>query len=646
MLKLTQLKIECGRGQAALDHKIRRLLRLGAGDRLRMEILRHSVDARKKPLLYDIYTVAVTLPRETERRILAKKTANVAAYERTVYRFPYALSDQKSASADRPVVIGAGPAGLFCAYFLAEAGLRPVLLERGAPIEKRTRDVEAFWDGGPLDLVSNVQFGEGGAGAFSDGKLNTLVGDKAGRAEAALRLFVACGAPEDILYENKPHIGTDVLRRVIVRLREEICAGGGEIRFYTQCTGLQIENGRVTGVHWRRTGTNEAVSRNEAGKKADGIAGQNKAENRENGAGDREAAGEASAAQGVLPASAVVLAPGHSARDTFEELLREGVPMTQKDFAVGFRVSHPQALINESQYGIDDPQTLRHLGLAAAPYKLTARSASGRGVYSFCMCPGGYVVNASSEQGRLAVNGMSYHGRDSARANSAIVMTVSAADFVAGDEAFPQETAQAGGGKVCGASARSMAESAAKEPPASLPANHPLKGMEFQRRLEERAFALAGGKVPIESFSAFAAALEKENGAEDGISCAGEAPAPDDDAVRRFLHAPCIKGPWAFAPLHGLLPRPLAQDFVDGMRRFDGQIHGFAGPEAYVIGLESRTSSPVRIVRGEDFQSAVGGLYPCGEGAGYAGGIMSAAMDGIKVAEAVACHFCGQQIYQ
>ncbi len=571
MIKITQIKIECGRGPGALEHKIRSLLRLQPKEKFGCQIVKHSVDARKKPLLFDIYTVAVSLPAQREKQILAtNKKQNITYWESKPYVF---APGGEGVLHQRPVVVGAGPAGLFCAYFLAEAGYRPILLERGEAMEQRTKDVERFFAGQPLQTCSNVQFGEGGAGTFSDGKLNTLVGDKAGRGSAVLHLFTQCGAPEEILYEGKPHIGTDKLRQVIVNLRHRIEEAGGEIRFRSQCMELVQEKGRVQGVVVRER----------------------------TGAGD-----EAEHRTYTLPAQVVVLAPGHSARDTFEELYREKVPMTQKDFAIGFRVSHPQRLINESQYGIGEETVLARMGLPAASYKLTARADSGRGVYSFCMCPGGYVVNASSEEGMLAVNGMSNYDRGSSRANSAIVMTVSAADY-GSDEA-----------------------------------DHPLAGMVFQRMLEKRAFALAQGKVPVESYRDFAAGDSDgtENSGCDDAQIKADPQAGDDsgrqDAGRTaFEKDPCIGGQWAYAPLHTLLPEHLTRDFKEGMEHFDRQIRGFAGEDAYVIGLESRTSSPVRITRDENCQSLLQGLYPCGEGAGYAGGIMSAAMDGIKVAEAI-----------
>lgn len=536
MLSITQIKIECGHGGksgiAALENKIKKILRLNSGDKLDFRITKHSVDCRKKPLLFDVYNVAVKLPDSLEKKLLARKIPGCSLYSEKKYVFPVNGSESLT---ERPVIIGFGPAGIFAALMLAYNGYRPLVLERGRCMAKRTEDVEKFWSGSMLNENSNIQFGEGGAGTFSDGKLNTLVNDREGRDRAVLEQFVSAGAPKEILYEGKPHIGTDILRNVISELRQRIEKSGGEIRFGSTVTSLTEENGNITGV---------VVN------------------------GDEQ-----------IRASVVILAPGHSARDTFEELYREGVCLEQKDFAVGFRVLHPQSLIDHDQYGTVNEDDRRAKHLTPASYKLAAKNASGRGVYSFCMCPGGYVVNASSERNMLAVNGMSYYGRGSAQANSAIVMTISAKDY---------------GGSA------------------------PLDGMRFQRELEKKCFAIGEGDVPVERFNDMEAGKEEPSDLPDDL---------------------CIKGAYKKADLSGLLPADLTVDFIEGMHLFDRKIKGFAGSEAFVAGLESRTSSPVRITRDNDFVASIKGLYPCGEGAGYAGGIMSAAMDGIKTAEAVAAKF-------
>lgn len=580
MLRITQVKLPCGSGTNEIKQKVRKILRLRREDSCEIELEKRSIDARKKPQLFDVYTVLVSGLKDEKKRAERLRDKNISVVTLPEYRFPYSTAaDQnaaleasvsgisqeaskpgialevsksdigKSQEASRPVVVGAGPAGLFCALMLAESGLKPILLERGRKVEDRIRDVEHFWETGILDPESNVQFGEGGAGTFSDGKLNTLVGDKEGRGRYVLKRFVEAGAPESILYDAKPHIGTDRLREVVRNLREKILAAGGEIRFETCVEELVFEEKagerHLTGLKIKQKSSIEPV-----------------AEESE-----------------ILPADICVLAPGHSARGLFRALYAQGVPMEQKDFAVGVRVSHPQELIDHSQYGLSDPRKMEELGLSAASYKLTTR-LEDRGVYTFCMCPGGYVVNASSEPGRLAVNGMSDYLRGSGRANSAVVMTVGAKDF--GSEEV-------------------------------------LAGMEYQLRLEEKAFSLAGGKIPVEKYLDF------------------EARTPANEEVEKNYPANlCIRGQWAPAPLHELFPEETANRIAAGIRDFDRKIHGFAGDEAYVMGLESRTSSPVRILRSDSCESEVRGLFPCGEGAGYAGGIMSAAMDGIRVAEHVA----------
>ena len=548
MIRISQLKLPCGHSEADLEEKIRKTIKLKDRDTVRYRIRKHSIDARKKPQLFDIYTVDADLKMgiKAERKLAAKlRNRNIAVVEESGYQFPPAGGEKMNT---RPVVIGAGPAGLFCALMLAEHGYRPILLERGRCVEERAKDIDRYWESGKLDPSSNVQFGEGGAGTFSDGKLNTQINDKTGRSEKVLQVFTEAGAPEDIRYESKPHIGTDLLRVVIPAIRNRILAAGGDIRFEAQVTDLVIEDGSVRALVL-----------------ADGR---------------------------KLRTDTVVLAPGHSARDTIASLFQRGVPMEPKAFAVGLRVSHPQSLIDRAQYGVWEREEMRELGLSAAPYKLTAKAASGRGVYSFCMCPGGYIVDASSEPSRIAVNGMSEHARGSGRANSAIVCTV-------GPEEYGTE--------------------------------HPLSGMYFQQELEEKAYRIGQGAIPVQRYIRMKENFEKRRNGE---------PVPADSPDPYLTsHDLCIRGRWTPADLSELLPRALTADFIEGMEEFDHKIPGFAGEEAFAAGIESRTSSPVRIPRGEDLQSRIRGLYPCGEGAGYAGGIMSAAMDGIRVAEAIRMRF-------
>ena len=509
-----------------LKQKVARQLKIKESDITSVQILKHSIDARKKPQIYQVYSLGVKLNKLSEEAVVKKcKNANVLFSQQVEYHFPGTGTKKLT---ERPVIIGMGPAGLFCGYMLALHGYRPIILERGCDVETRTKDVEAYWNGSALKPESNVQFGEGGAGTFSDGKLNTLVKDKYGRNKEVLRIFVEAGAPEEILYESKPHIGTDVLKKVVVAMREEIIRYGGEVHFESKVTGLHIENGEVTGV----------------------VIGEEE-----------------------IKTNQVVLAIGHSARDMFAHLDSIGLPMESKAFAVGMRVEHPQRLINEVMYGKEHGEEL-----PAAPYKLTAKTSVGRGVYSFCMCPGGYVVNASSEKGRIAVNGMSYSDRNSQNANSAIIVQVT-----------PQDYASDG----------------------------PLAGVEFQRRLEESAYRVGNGKIPVQYL-------------EDYI-------ADKQSKEREKWNTPCIKGEYTYSNLRGILPQECEQAFMEGMKHFDKVIPGFGAGDAILAGMESRTSSPIRIHREENLQSpAVKGLYPCGEGAGYAGGITSAAMDGIYVAEKIA----------
>ena len=583
----------------------------------------HSVDARKKPQLFDIYTVEVEtgLSAKKETALIHRaRNKNVTAASPDKWRFPEQGSEPLL---HRPVIIGAGPAGLFCALLLAEHGYRPLLIERGKCMEERMADVEAFWEGtGPVlnhsapdssesavehpargftpntdpDPNSNVQFGEGGAGTFSDGKLNTQINDRTGRARYVLQTFVEAGAPPAILYEGKPHIGTDRLRTVIPNLRRRIEAAGGEIRFRTVCESFVFEDIQ----------TSADMSGNEMSGEKNASAGAaiDPPARRLKGIYIRDLSRPSEPE--FLPAEAVVLAVGHSARDTLEEIFRLGIPMEQKKFAVGLRVAHPQTLIVESQYGTGDPAILAAMRLSAAPYKLTAKASSGRGVYSFCMCPGGYIVNASSEAGHLCVNGMSDENRDSGWANSAIVITV-------GEEEYGSP--------------------------------HVLAGMHFQRELEKKAYKMGHGAIPVQYYTELREAFKKTH-LSDSLSEPGTDSAKKQETAeeKRSSSRPCqdspvfaARGACRTAPLDELLPEGLTRDFIEGMEQFGKKIRGFNGPQAVVAGIESRTSSPVRIPRGDNLQSTgAAGLYPCGEGAGYAGGIMSAAMDGMRTAEAIA----------
>lgn len=527
MIRINQLKLEADHTKEDLERAIAKHAQGRKPDHYR--IVRRSVDARKKPKVYYSYTIDASFDREN--RILSGKKSRWTKIRDVSYRFPVPLSD--IGEEDRPLIVGMGPAGLFAGLVLARAGFRPILLERGEPVEDRTGTVEHFFQTGKLDPESNVQFGEGGAGTFSDGKLNSMVKDKDGRNRFVLEEFVRHGAAEEILYDAKPHIGTDVLAEVVASMRREIISLGGEVHFRTRLDRILTKETSETslcGLHVT-----------EEGKSKD------------------------------YPCRAVILAIGHSARDTFSMLLEEQVEMKPKSFAIGVRVEHAAKMINESQYG-----PVYAGKLPAASYKLTHQCKNGRGVYSFCMCPGGYVVNSSSEPGCLCVNGMSYQARDGENSNSAIITTVTPEDYGS---------------------------------------DHPLAGVEFQRKYEKLAFSLAGGKVPVQRLEDFI------------LNRTGSVPGP----VK-----PCIKGEYAFANLRDCLPDYVAESLEEGMKAFGKKIAGYDDPDTMMAGVESRTSSPVRIQRDVKFQSNIRGLYPCGEGAGYAGGITSAAMDGIKVAEAVA----------
>lgn len=532
MLRIAQLKMSPNHDQKDLVIKICKVLRIPKEELREYHIVKKSIDARHKPEVFYSYIIDCKLKNRKEAEVCRYVNNNqLSIVEEKKYQFPYKINMEEKT---RPIIIGTGPAGLFCGYVLAKAGFKPILLERGEKVEDRTLTVETFWETGVLNENSNVQFGEGGAGTFSDGKLNSLVKDKDGRNKEVLRIFVENGAPEQILYENKPHLGTDLLIDIVSNMRKVMMENGAEVHFNSEVTDFEIVDSQIKSI--LVNGTKKYTSDH------------------------------------------FVLAIGHSARNTFEKLLERKVPMEAKAFAVGLRVMHPQKMINYAQYAMDDIEAL-----PVASYKLAATAKNQRGVYSFCMCPGGFVIDASSEKGRLACNGMSYHKRDSGTANSAIIVSVSPEDF--GED-------------------------------------NPLNGIYFQRELEEKAYNLADGKVPVQYYKDFKS------------SCGMKS--TDIDSVANREMKPLIKGNFEFVDLHTILPDHIKEAFIDGMEQFNGVIKGFAKDDTILVGVESRTSSPVRILRNEFFESAIVGIYPCGEGAGYAGGITSAAMDGIKVAEAVA----------
>lgn len=567
MIRIQQLKLPVTHTEEQLRQKAAKLLKLSEAEIKKLHIVRRSMDARKKPEIFYVYTLDVeTVSKSREISILKKVSRkDIMLTKEALYQFP---SPGPCKLEHPPVIVGSGPAGLFCAYGLAKMGYAPIVIERGKEVRARRQDVDRFWRGGPLNPESNVQFGEGGAGTFSDGKLNTLIKDKKGRSREVLKTFVSFGAPEEILYEAKPHIGTDILTDVIEKMRKAIQAAGGTFLFQTCLIGFEWEQGKLAALLCRQ-----------------------------------------GAKQLRIETETAVLAIGHSARDTFALLEREGFHMEAKAFAVGLRIEHPQSWLDEIQYGAvpiqsgspairyENPAIEKNqskirprtqaFSLPAASYKVTAKLPNQRGVYSFCMCPGGYVVNASSEPDRLAVNGMSYSKRGGANANSAVIVTVTPEDFQ--KDWFP-----------------------ARGPFPAVPS--PLAGIEFQRRLEEGAFQIGQGKIPQQLFGDFEA--KRESGGYGSFESQ-------------------TKGNSAFGPLHELFPAELRDSLIQGIHDFSRQIPDFDRKDAILSGVESRTSSPVRILRDTDFISSRPGVYPCGEGAGYAGGILSAAMDGLKVAEAI-----------
>lgn len=553
IIRINELKLSPDHTKRELEQELKKILRLKDGilvektpftvseemkpkrNAVIYEIMRQSIDARKKPELYFVYTVDITVanPKAIMKQVKSKK---VQLLEKKEYVFPaYGLqaSGKERSKSVRPVIVGSGPAGLFCALMLARSGQRPIVLERGEAVEQRTKTVEAFWKTGCLNPQSNVQFGEGGAGTFSDGKLNTLIKDPQGIIRFVLKEFVKAGADPQILYHHKPHIGTDVLINVVKNIRTEIESLGGEVRFNTCLTGIEAADP----AQQMKQGTYRLLL-NQGTETVD--------------------------------TDKLVLAIGHSARDTFQMLYDFGLVMQPKAFAVGLRIEHEQAQINAAMYGADSPYEL-----GAAPYKVTHKCGDGRGVYSFCMCPGGYVVNASSEPEMLAVNGMSYSDRGSKNANSAIVVTISPEDYQA---------------------------------------VKPLDGIALQRNLEHAAYVCGNGKIPVQRFEDFCS-----NRASDHFGGI----------------VPSQRGAFQLANLRTILPEYLNQALIEGIHAFGAKIPSFDAPDALLSGVESRTSSPVRILRDEVFQTSFAGIFPCGEGAGYAGGITSAAVDGIRVAEAV-----------
>ncbi|MDY4078546.1 MAG: NAD(P)/FAD-dependent oxidoreductase [Clostridium sp.] len=527
-IRINNITLKLDEPMELLKKKVSKKLKIDKGEIKDFKILKESIDARKK---HDIkFNYIIEVKCKNEKNLVERlKDKDIKLEGEVKEEFVYGTKEMKS----RPVVIGLGPAGLFAALTLAKHGYKPVVYERGEDVDNRTKTVEKFWNGETsLNLESNVQFGEGGAGAFSDGKLTTRIKDK--KCTYVLEELVKAGAPKEIIYSGKPHVGTDILKTVVKNIREEIKKLGGEVNFNSKLEKINIKDGKLQSI---------IVNGKE------------------------------------VNCETLILAIGHSSRDTYEMLYKEGVYMEPKAFAIGVRIEHPQKMINESQYG----EYANHPKLKAADYRLTYQSKKlNRGVYSFCMCPGGVVVAAASEKGRLVSNGMSYHARDLENANSALVVTVGSDDFE-GDS--------------------------------------PLKGMEFQRKYEEMAYKLGGSNynAPIQLVGDFL---------------------KDRPSKKLGSVTPTYKPGFEFKELKNCLPDYVVEALREGIVYFDKKIKGYAMDDAVLTGIETRTSAPVRMDRNENLESInVKGLYPTGEGAGFAGGIISASVDGIKVAEKIMKEF-------
>ncbi|MEY8320726.1 FAD-dependent protein [Lachnospiraceae bacterium 46-61] len=519
MIRVGEIKLKLEQHESTLKQKIAKRLRIHENDILEYSIYKRALDARKRNDIHYAYTVDVKL--KNEKKVLEHTRAkNVTIAPDMTYYFPQCKSLLKT----RPVIIGFGPAGMFSGLLLAEMGLCPIILERGEDIDKRSQTVQKFWQGGELNTESNVQFGEGGAGTFSDGKLTARSKDI--RSRKVLQEFVEAGAPKEILYDNKPHIGTDKLKTVVKNIRKKIISLGGEVYFESKVTDLKIAENNIKGV----------------------IVNDSKRINTET----------------------VILATGHSARDMFELLYKKGIAMEQKPFAMGVRIEHKQSMINTVQYGENA------IKLPPADYKLTYTTKKGRGVYTFCMCPGGYVVNACSEKCKIAVNGMSEYKRDGENANSALLVQI-----------FPED----------------------------LKSESVLAGIVLQRELEQKAYQVANGSIPVQLVGDF---LNNTNSNTWGD-----------------IKSTCLPQT-AFCSMYDILPHFMTEALKEALIEFGKKLKGFDNPYAVLTAIESRSSSPVRIIRNQQRESiTVRGLYPTGEGAGYAGGIVSAAIDGIIAAEQV-----------
>ncbi|MCQ2442022.1 MAG: hypothetical protein MJ077_02660 [Oscillospiraceae bacterium] len=524
MIRLNNLALPVDASQEELYKKAAKLLRIRPTDFKEVQVVKQSIDARRKSDVHMVYCVNVVVAEEADvmRRVRDK---NASLLPTTQYCFPKV----KRNSSQMPIVVGMGPAGLFAALYLARNGIPSIVLERGEPVEKRERSVEHFWATGELNPSSNVQFGEGGAGTFSDGKLTTGTHDS--RIQTVLQTLVGAGAPGDVAYSFRPHVGTDVLRKVVQNIRLELIDRGCDVRFGHRLSGLTIEQDRLKAV----TVTTQ-----------DG--------------------------EYTLSTDALVLAPGHSARDTFQLLQEAGIPMQPKPFAIGVRIEHRQEAISRAQYGDFWNR------LPPSDYRLSCHLPTGRSAFSFCVCPGGQVVASASEEGLLVTNGMSLRARDGENINGGFLVNVMPEDFGSRD---------------------------------------PLAGVSFQRKWEHAAYLAGGGGyvAPAQRVGDF---LEKR-------------PSTSAGAV-----APSYRPGVRWTQMDGTLPGFVTDTLRDALPLFDRKVRGFAASDAVLTGVETRSSSPIKIPRDESYQCAIRGIYPCGEGCGYAGGIVSAAVDGVRIAEAVA----------
>ena len=523
--KISQIELVVKHDDNDLKQAICETLKISEEKLAEYSISKKSIDARRKNRIKFVYTINAS----TTENIDTGKLKNVEEYQEKEYFIPEVGSKEQ-----RPVIVGAGPCGLFSALILARAGLKPIIIERGKPVEERISDVTEFWQIGKLDTESNVQFGEGGAGTFSDGKLTTQIKDKHGRLQFMLKELVAAGAPEEIMYSAKPHIGTDKLSKAVKNIRQTIISLGGEYLFNTKVTGVCIQGNAINGV---------IVNNTEK-----------------------------------IVAGTVIFAIGHSSRDTFKMLHENGIEIEQKAFAIGARIEHPQDLINKAQFG----KIAGHPKLGAADYKLVHHCPNGRSAYTFCMCPGGEVIGSSSEEGMVVTNGMSYFSRNKENANSAFLVGVKPRDF--GSE-------------------------------------HPLAGIAFQRKWERLAFEAAG--------KAYGAPVQRVG---DLLN--------NKPSKRIGKVQPSYKPGYMCTDLSEVLPSYVIETFQLALPEIDKKLKGFAMSDAILTGVETRSSSPVRITRDETLQSVnIKGLYPAGEGSGYAGGITSSAVDGMKCAEAIIASF-------